>query len=88
MKYWYYLFAVVDKPRPPQISDSDLYPEQGKIAKASCEFDANPPATVFYVKENPATKAWTRISTQTVSGVSHTQSLSKICVLVNFIDKH
>lgn len=29
--------------------------------RTQCEFDAEPPAIVFYVKEDPVTKMWHRI---------------------------
>jgi len=55
--------VLIDKPRDPVISMPDAYPEEGKPLFIECSFDAHPPATVFYTKEDPVTKQWERIGT-------------------------
>lgn len=59
-------FNFTDKPRPPRVIGSDLYPELGKIAQARCQFDAKPAVSVFYIKEDPADNSWKRINDTSV----------------------
>ncbi|XP_067948937.1 uncharacterized protein [Watersipora subatra] len=51
-------------PRSPSVLETDLWPSAGGTATSGCTFDADPPASVFYAKENEVTGEWHRIRSQ------------------------